>query len=55
MNSAQHIWVEVHDIKGAKIQTLMDGDLPGGYYEVKWRGDNVNGNKEQRRVFTFTR
>lgn len=51
LNSSQHIAVDVYNIQGAKVKTLLDSDLPGGYYEVVWKGDNESGNKVNEGVY----
>jgi hypothetical protein len=53
LNSGQRIWVEVYGISGAKVKTLLDGDLPGGIFEVKWYGDNENGGKVSRGIYVY--
>jgi hypothetical protein len=53
LNSDQYITAEIYTINGEKIKTLMDGDLPGGYYEVKWNGDNDSGNKVMEGVYFY--
>lgn len=35
--------IEVYDITGRKIRTLMDSDLEAGFYNVIWRGDDNSG------------
>lgn len=53
MNSEQKIWIEVYDISGGKVKTLMDGYLPGGYYEVQWSGDNDIGTKVKEGIYFY--
>jgi hypothetical protein len=53
LNSDQHLNVEVFDIGGARVKTLLNGVLPGGYYEVKWYGDNEDGNKVNRGIYFY--
>ncbi|MCD4663806.1 MAG: hypothetical protein K8R68_00960, partial [Bacteroidales bacterium] len=45
LNNPQAVWIEIYDISGAKVKTLLEGELPGGYYETTWYGDNDKGNK----------
>lgn len=53
LNSEQQVWAEVYDISGIKVKTLLKGNLPGGYYEVKWHGDNENGVKVSKGVYFY--
>lgn len=53
MNSAQHVAVEVYNIQGSKVKTLLNSNLPDGYYEVVWRGDNETGNKVKEGVYFY--
>jgi len=53
LNSQKHIWVEVFDLNGAKVKTLLEGHLPEGYYEVKWYGENEEGNKVSKGVYFY--
>lgn len=53
LNYDQHIVAEVYNLQGAKIKTLLNSDLPGGYYEVQWKGDNESGNKVLEGVYFY--
>jgi len=53
LNTGQQIWMEVYDINGSKIKTLLEGNLPGGYYEVKWLGDSEGGNKVGKGIYFY--
>jgi hypothetical protein len=53
LNSDQHIALEVYNIQGEKIKTLLNSDLPGGYYEVIWKGDNESGSKVKEGVYFY--
>jgi hypothetical protein len=53
LNNEQHIAVEVYNIQGAKIKTLLNSDLPEGYYEVEWKGDNDTGTKVKEGIYVY--
>jgi hypothetical protein len=53
LNSDQRVWVEIYNIGGLKVKTLLNGDLPGGYYEVKWNGDNDSGTKVKEGIYFY--
>ena len=53
LNIDQHITAEIHDIGGEKIKTLVDGVLPGGYYEVYWNGDTESGIRVKDGVYFY--
>jgi hypothetical protein len=53
LNLGQPVWVEIYDITGTKVRTLIEGNLPGGYYEVRWKGDNEKGNKVNEGVYFY--
>lgn len=53
LNSDQRVWVEIYNIRGLKVKTLVNGDLPGGYYEVQWNGDNDGGTKVKEGVYFY--
>jgi flagellar hook assembly protein FlgD len=47
------VWVEIYDISGKKINTLLGGELPGGYYNTTWNGDNNIGSKVNKGVYFY--
>jgi DNA-binding beta-propeller fold protein YncE len=53
LNNEQHIAVEVYNIQGVKIKTLLNSDLPGGYYEVIWNGDNEKVTRVKEGVYFY--
>jgi hypothetical protein len=53
LNCEQRVWVEMYDIRGLKVKTLLNGDLPGGYYEVIWNGDNDSGTKVKEGIYFY--
>jgi flagellar hook assembly protein FlgD len=53
LNEAMQVWVEIFDMNGKKINTLLQGELPGGYYSTTWNGDNEKGSKVNKGVYFY--
>ncbi|MCD4729318.1 MAG: T9SS type A sorting domain-containing protein, partial [Bacteroidales bacterium] len=53
LNMPQLVWIEIYNISGAKVKTLLEGELPGGYYETTWYGDNDQGNKVEKGIYFY--
>jgi hypothetical protein len=53
LNNNQQVSVQIFDITGSLVKTLMHGTLPGGYYEIKWNGTNESGNKVKEGVYFY--
>ncbi|MFC2084492.1 T9SS type A sorting domain-containing protein, partial [Bacteroidota bacterium] len=49
-----HVIVEIFDISGQLIRTLIKNNLSPGFYEVIWEGNNNNGYKVQSGVYIYT-
>ena len=45
--------LEVYNITGAKVTTLIDGDLPGGHHSIIWDGRNNNGTPASSGVYFY--
>jgi hypothetical protein len=41
--SARRVRLVVYDVRGARVRTLVDGELRGGRYTVEWDGRNDGG------------
>jgi hypothetical protein len=41
--SARRVRLVVYDVRGARVRTLVDGELRGGKYTVEWDGRNDGG------------
>ena len=53
LNEAMQVWVEIFDMNGKKINTLLQGELPGGYYNTVWYGDNESNSKVDNGVYFY--
>lgn len=43
LNRQANIKIEIYNIKGQKIKTLINGEFPEGYYKTIWKGKNDKG------------
>jgi len=41
--TAQHVHIEVFDMQGHLVQTLLNKQVPAGYHTVDWNGTNQTG------------
>jgi len=53
LNNSLHISVGIFDINGRKVKELFNGDMPGGYYTVDWKGDNESGAKVKKGIYFY--
>lgn len=53
LNEATQVWVEIFDMNGRKINTLLQGELPGGYYNTVWYGDNESHGKVEKGIYFY--
>lgn len=51
LNISQGIKLEIFDIADSKVNTVLDGKLSEGYYEIKWDNDNFHGIKVGKGVY----
>jgi hypothetical protein len=47
------VTLEVYNLKGQKIRTLVNSDVKGGNYTVTWKGDDEHGNKVASGVYFY--
>jgi hypothetical protein len=43
----------VYDVRGRRVRTLVDEDLPAGAHEVTWRGDDERGRRVRAGVYFY--
>ncbi|MDO8550843.1 MAG: LamG-like jellyroll fold domain-containing protein [Ignavibacteria bacterium] len=50
---AQHVKIEVYDILGNKVKTLLDEEMYVGKHKVRWNGDNDFGRRVSSGVYFY--
>lgn len=53
IHETMEVWVEILDLNGRLIKTLLSGEIPGGVYTATWEGDNKQGNKVNKGVYFY--
>ena len=53
LNETSHISVEIFDINGKKINTLLEGELPVGKYNTTWQCNRENGSRANKGVYFY--
>ena len=53
INETTDVQIEVYDINGKIIKTLVNGELTGGYYKTVWTGNNENGSKVNGGIYFY--
>jgi len=53
LNKSQNTKVEIFNLRGKSIKTLMEGEFPAGLYNLEWKGDNSKGNKVKEGVYFY--
>ncbi len=43
IKEAGHVYIEIYDVLGQKVKTLIDQHQPAGYYTIGWDGTNEQG------------
>jgi hypothetical protein len=49
----EHVRLEIYDILGKLVYTVVEKDLAAGNFEVSWLGNDENGNKVPSGVYLF--
>jgi flagellar hook assembly protein FlgD len=47
------VQIEVYNIRGAKINTLISGNFRAGQHSVVWKGKDNNGNNVSSGVYFY--
>jgi hypothetical protein len=50
---AQRVSLEVYDVRGARVHTLVAGDLPAGTHRIAWDGTDHDGARAASGVYFF--
>jgi hypothetical protein len=53
LNEGARLWLEIYGINGQKEKTLLEGELPGGFYTTDWDGTNESGAKVKKGVYFY--
>ena len=53
VKEASDIAIEVYNVRGQKIKTLVNDNLPAGEYEVKWNGNDDNGSSVASGIYFY--
>ncbi|MCB0805805.1 MAG: T9SS type A sorting domain-containing protein, partial [Bacteroidales bacterium] len=53
LNRAGAVKIEVLDITGKKVKTVIDGFYPAGYYSFTWQGENESGQRIKPGVYFY--
>jgi len=53
LNKSQNTKVEIFNLSGKSIKTLMEGEFPAGLYNLEWKGDNTEGRKVKEGVYFY--
>jgi len=48
-----HVTIEIYNILGQKIRTLVDETKPAGEYQTTWNGDDSNGTKVSTGIYFY--
>ncbi len=50
---ASHVTIEIYDVSGRLVQTLVNGEKEAGRYEVKWDGRSASGSSVASGVYLY--
>jgi len=50
---ACRVKLEIYNIAGQRVRTLVDGDRSAGYHAVSWQGTNDAGNRVASGVYLY--
>jgi hypothetical protein len=53
LNRAQHVAVQVYNVKGQLVQTLVDAELPAAIHEVVWNGNDQSGKNATSGIYFY--
>ena len=53
LNEPSHLTLEIFNLQGQKVKTLLSGNLPAGNHQIKWDGTNALGNKSAKGIYTY--
>jgi flagellar hook assembly protein FlgD len=53
MNRRAHARLFIYDVNGARVRTLVDGELPAGAHSVAWNGTDARGQTVASGVYYY--
>ncbi len=53
LNEPMPVTLEIFNLQGQKVKTLVSGNLPAGNHQIKWNGTNALGNKSVKGIYTY--
>ncbi|MBW6515296.1 MAG: carboxypeptidase regulatory-like domain-containing protein [Candidatus Cloacimonetes bacterium] len=48
-----HVTIEIYNVKGQRVRTLVNGDMEAGYHTVVWNGRNDQGREAGSGIFFY--
>jgi flagellar hook assembly protein FlgD len=53
LSDEAHVRMEIFNIMGQRVRTLVDDVLPAGQHTVEWNGRNTNGDEVATGVYLY--
>jgi len=53
LKTAEKTLLEVYNIRGEKVRTLVDGELQADYHSIVWNGKDNSGKKSASGVYFY--
>lgn len=53
LKQAGNVQLEIYNIKGQKVRTLLNGDLPADHHQVVWNGKDDNGKASSSGIYFY--
>lgn len=53
LHGPAHVTLEIFNIAGRKVNSLIEEELTAGFHKRVWRGDNLNGNKVSSGIYFY--
>ena len=50
----KNIWINIYDIKGHKVKTIVDGHYNSGVYNANWDGKNTLGEMVSSGIYYYS-
>jgi hypothetical protein len=53
LNKAGHVSLQIYNVLGEKVKTLLDRYQPAGFYQINWDGKNDNGKPLSSGIYLY--